>query len=508
MVAWIAVEVGVSLGFMIGDYIYHRITDEAPTPKEVKQFQTPTVEEGAPIPMIYGRCRVRTPILAWHGRARSDVGDIANGSPDVPYIYLMDQFYVLGYAMNGGNATSDVHMMWAGDARFKGFIGGLADAGRSLDQDGATVLEVFQGGSYEVFDGDAAQELTDAAGAATCEIAQRMIDDSDPAIAGTAIPGYRGYISIGLFATGGFRWSMGPSPTLPAYSFEASSYVDSDNYPAVGIYARIGYDLNPANALWDLLKAKHGKAGIDPTVYIDSTSFSDAAVTLYEEDEGYSRFINRSMSLDQHIAEILKQIDGVIYVDETDKKYKLKLIRNDYVVRDLPHITKDNGCDLKNFAIGGWTNLVNKVRIVYSNRDRDYNDDSAIAFNTANAAGQDGIVTEQVIQMPGVCDPDNADRKARRELAARSRPIMKCTAYVDRSFVRVNPGDAVKVTWSDPDISGLVFRVASVKRGTVENGKIELSLIQDYYYTYRQVAPQPPGLDHPDIGQVHVKVML
>ncbi len=84
---------------------------------------------------------------------------------------------------------------------------------------------------------------------------------------------------------------------------------------------------------------------------------------------------------------------------------------------------------------------------------------------------------------------------------------MKFRALVDRSFVRVNPGDAIKVTWSGPDIAGLVFRVvAPPDRGTLENGTIALDLVQDAAYTYRQIAPLPPGLEHPDVGDIEIDI--
>lgn len=504
MVSWVAVQAGVGAALLIGDYIYHRLTDKQDKPTPVREMKLPHAEDGAPIAMIYGRCRVRTPILAWHGIPRSAVGSVGNGSQDVDRIYLMDMFLVLGLAMNDGNGDSDVHGMWAGDVQFDWLdtdaTHALAEQPRSIDTATNLPVNIFHGGSVEIFDGDPAQELTDATGAAVTDIAGSMLTNSDPAVAGTDVPGYRGYISVGLFAGGGFWWSLGANASPPAYSFEASSYEDGDNYPAVGIYARIGYDLNPINALYDFLKGKHGKAGIDPTTYIDSASFAVAATTLYSESHGYSRCIDRSAPLDKHITELLEQIDAALYADEKDSKYKIKLIRNDYSIPDLPHITKDNCVDLINFSIGGWTGLTNKVRLVYSNRDRGYNDDSAVAHNTANAAGQDGLVNETVISMPGVTVTALAERLARRELAARSRPVMKCRAIVTREFIRVNPGDAVLCTWSDPDISRIVFRVAAVDRGTLENGKVALDLIQDYFYSYRSAPPQPPGLDHPDIG--------
>jgi hypothetical protein len=47
------------------------------------------------------------------------------------------------------------------------------------------------------------------------------------------------------------------------------------------------------------------------------------------------------------------------------------------------------------------------------------------------------------------------------------------------------------VQWTDPDIANIVFRVAAVDRGTIDDGKIALDLLQDYFYVTRSQPPRP-----------------
>lgn len=497
-----AIMAGVALAFMAGDFVYHKWLERKESKEgDPSEMQLPRVDDGAPIPLIYGRCRVRAPILAWVSAPVADLDEAYPGG----LLWRMDMFFVLGIGFDDGAGTNRIHGMWVGEhAMDDGVVSPGFTTWSALTGDGGyedtvnTGLDPpsdvdFVGGQAEFLNGNAAQALTDNTDPLTLA-GERMMDGG---IAATAVPGFRGYVSVFLgHVTDGFKWFVGGATTVQAYSFEVSSYRDSSDYPGVAIYAQVGQDSNPMNALWDLLKAKFGKLGYDESL-LDLTSFREAAATLYSESHGYSRCIDDAQEADEIIQEILRQIDATLFEDPTTGTVKIKLIRNDYDPNDIVHIHKDNCIKLTNFAAGGWTGIPNKVRIVYPNREKDYQDDSESAQNPANAVGQEGQVREMVIQMPGVTNAALAARLAARELAAFSRPLIKCRAIVDRSFSTVRPGDAVKLTWTNPDIAGLVFRVAIVDRGTLENGAIGLDLIQDFYYVYRGRTPKFPHFGGP-----------
>ncbi len=288
------------------------------------------------------------------------------------------------------------------------------------------------------------------------------------------------------------HWVHGTTAQLPSYSFECSSY------PAVGLYgSQVGDEANPADVIYDLLTGTFGKLGLS-TDLVDSVSFEAAARTLLDEAHGYSRAFDELRSASEYIADILKQIDAVLYEDPIDSKIKLKLIRADYVPADCLEINPENCQKIETPAAGGWTGRANKIRVTFPKRGSQYTDGSATAQNQANAVGQDGIVEEVVLDFRGVCTQALADTIAGRELAALSRPMFKCSAIVDRSFLRINPGDVVALTWPDWHISGMLMRVAGVTRGSLQSGAIKLDLIQDFFYTARRVFVG--GGDHGALG--------
>jgi hypothetical protein len=469
--------------FAGASYIYHRLTDKPPIKIPPQEVSIPRVDDAAPIPIIYGRCRVRAPILVWHDEPERDTGDGLNGWPDGVDFYRMNMFFALGFGFAGSTGT--LRAMWQGEKKFR-MAPPVVEAAMQTEID-PTVLSDgamepgLLGGFALYYDGNAAQDVAGG-------FAGSLMVAGPPAVSSDAIPSYRGMLSVLLYDSGG-QWKIGGSPSVPAYSFEASSYAPS-SYPW-GM--QIGLDCNPIDVLYDILTAQLGRLGI-PAAYIDIPSFVEAAGVLVGESHGYSRCIEDRRQAGDAILDILKQIDAVLFFDEQAVKFKIKLIRPDYDPDEIPQLTKDN-CDAEGseFVSGGWSNLVNKVRLVYENRDDGYRDASETARNQANAVGQGGVVVEQVIEMRGVTHPDLAYALAHRELAHLNRPVMKAHVIVDRSFVRVNPGDAIRVYWSSPDISGIIFRVASVSRGTLENGRIRLDLIQDVNYVFRGRIPEPPA---------------
>ncbi len=505
-------------GFLAGEYIYHRwFQDQPPPPNPGKSIQLPTSSEGASVPIIYGKVRVRAPILAWWGNAQATPGaDVGSGSAS-PFIYGIDMFYVIGIPFDKGIATMTA--MWTGERLLGGspYVKTGAGGHETPIVTDTSVLDGdagFVGGEVEVLNGNADQELVDGSLVSLTYTADRMILNSLPP---NNIPGYRGYLSACLFNGSETAWYIGANPQPDSMSFEAATYpqplnvgfglipYDLTQKTTIGPSNKIGDDCNPIDVILDILLGGMGKLGMDVT-RIDQVSFLNAAQTLDDEAHGFSRSWEDSSSAKDRIEEVLRQIDGVIFEDFVDNPegynqsgIKIKLIRPDYDVRSLMTISPANCTSLENFAASGWTGVANKVRLTFTERANQYRDGSALSFNQANAVGQDGEVAEIVLQMPGITDQDTANQVCARELGARSRPLMKCRAIVSREFYRQTPGNAILVNWPEANISYAVFRIANVSRGTLENGLIALDLIQDWFYQWRHAHAISP-VPHPSPG--------
>jgi hypothetical protein len=480
---WLQLAEGALL---LGDFVYHRWFDKPDNekPLPIQEIQLPRTDVGAPVPLIYGQCRVRAPILSW-ANLENDVG----GTP------LINAMFVCGIPFAGGGPGSQNRVigMWGGEKKFTWTGAQTGDGGPEAVI--TAVLEDEGEGRVETLNGNPSQELiadTENADDARTYAGRRMAETALTGLSAKDIPGYRGVVSAFLHELGaGSGWRIDNGRNLPAYSFEVSSLVtslDASKWPAAWPLSVIVQDSNPINVLYDLITGRRGKLGL-PASVIDMPSFQAAAYTLWTESHGYSRCFDQAGEARALIREILEQIDGVLYEDATTSTLKIKLIRPDYDPTLIPVINSSNCSRLENLAIGGWSGLPNLFRLTFTNRADGYRDGSATASSIASAVGQDGKRREQALSMPGVHTQELADKLVEREAAYLSRPLIKCTAIVDRSFLRVNPGDPIKLVWRQPDISGLVFRVARVDRGSLANGEIKLDLIQDVFYVWRDRPP-------------------
>ncbi|GAG70258.1 unnamed protein product, partial [marine sediment metagenome] len=131
---------------------------------------------------------------------------------------------------------------------------------------------------------------------------------------------------------------------------------------AVGTIANT-FDYNPAHAIWHILNTMLGL----PTSRMDSTSFLAAATTLYNEDRGISILFSKQDKAIDYIASILNHINGILYYGD-DAKFHLILIRDDYIVGDLPIIGAAAITDEPKVVRGAWNTTENQVKVQYSQR--------------------------------------------------------------------------------------------------------------------------------------------
>jgi hypothetical protein len=473
-----AIQIGLLL-YGGANAIYHRWKDERwPENANLQnKLQIPLTAEGSPVPLIYGRVRVRAPVLAWYGNVTTATNPYQSGF----YYYEGDLLFIVGIPFADGRTL--LQGIFIGDRKIDN--GGTPhdqapnpgnpfslNVAASMPASNSEFTQLF----YEFLDGNSTQDIT-----ATVYRAQLIAAGVDA----TLIPSLRGYASI-------LASISRNQPNLPSIGFELSAY------PSSALYLQtVGNEANPADVLWDILRGLFGKLGL-PGVLVDYTSFYDAAATLNAEGHGYSRAIESRQSAAEIIQEILQQIDAVMYQDQLAGLIKLKLIRADFDPSTIPEITPLS-CENLEFAdAGGWSNVYSKIRIVFSDRSQGYADGSATAQNPRGGSQQ--TQTELVLQFPGVCTQGLANRIAARELAARSRPILKCRATVDRTFYPVRPGDPIALSWPEANILGRVMRVGAINLGPPNSNKIVLDLVEDYFFRHRFGVD--PGNGLPQQGEV------
>lgn len=169
------------------------------------------------------------------------------------------------------------------------------------------------------------------------------------------VPAFRGVVSLVLNQT-----YLGTNPYIkPWWTF--LSYVDTGWYPEK---SKIGLDLNPihiirecqTDTIWGL-----GYSAAD----IDSTSYESAADTLYSENFGLSLIWDESTDIEGFIQEILRHIEGVLFIEPSTGKWVIKLIRQDYDAETLEVFDSDIILEMESYSRRSQSELANTVILTY-----------------------------------------------------------------------------------------------------------------------------------------------
>ena len=240
-------------------------------------------------------------------------------------------------------------------------------------------------------------------------------------------------------------------------------------------------DANPVNVLYIALTAKDGFR-FDPST-IDLTSFGTAGDTLAVEGNGFSMLIDNPEAIEALVQRVEQQIDGVLIRDESDKKWKIALARDDYTPGAQPELTVDNVLEVKSWTRGSWEATANQVRVSYNDAGDDYKRTSALAQDMANVQIQDGAISNAEEAHPGVKDGDLASAIAWRSLRTLAYPLAKGTFVVDRTLWDVQINDVVELTYARLNVTRLPMRVNRVDRSDFASGRITIDMIQDVFYS-------------------------
>lgn len=504
----------IEAAIWVGLYIINRITDQPPRNQStLNELNLPRTETGSAVPLIFGKVRIDSPILAWIGPVVQHFDTVRNNA-----WFGADMLFVLGIPMPySANAAYRPQFwnMWIDDHNLgvqgsflyrniylpnlapipPPLLGGqwtsVSFQVDDLDIGGAVAFYdgQFQSG-FLSFDGTGdltlnPQDLSHANNGT--RLMTRIGTSLDAAgVNFAARASYRSYLSVALTSQrldAAQQWVLGAVGQLPAVSFEVSSYGDFTSNLSGG---PIADDANPADVLYVILTSKWAELGWN-ALNVNLASFQQAAGTLQGEANGYSRAINTKTPALDVISDILRQIDGTLYLEPSTGQLVLKLIRGGYnqanpggssypVFSDA----NENIIELSDYQLGAWRDTFNRVEVRYTSRAMDYKIDTALADDMANQVGQDGRLRLLSVEFLGCCTSANAHNLAARTLATVAVPLTKVTIVTNRDGVNVRPGDPIRITFSEFGIDG-IFRVATCDFGQLFDNKITFTAVRDSF---------------------------
>lgn len=312
------------------------------------------------------------------------------------------------------------------------------------------------------------------------------------------LPSYEGtaYLVMKNLSSGSNRGGyLGNSPNFRQFDFEVSRF--PDNLGLTGSNHIINsLDANPAEVIYEILTDEDWGLGLSPAD-IDTANFQAVGDALFAEGNGFSFKLDSARDPIEIVREVERQINGKLFVDLFTGLFTIKLIRNDYVLGSQPLFDESNIVEVENFGRPPWSSTVNEVRVPFDDATLDFKSTSALAQDGANfeIQGERKVTT---IRFPGVKNRQLAADLAWREIRALSYPLAQLTIICNRTAFSLKPGDVFRFTWPDYGITDMPIRVLNVDFGTLQDGRIKVTGIQDVFQTEASAFTAPPESEFQD----------
>ena len=303
---------------------------------------------------------------------------------------------------------------------------------------------------------------------------------------GGVIPAFRGVVGA-VFN----QFYMGMNPYLKTPAFWGTRIHVRQNGIAqwYDSKAAIGNDMNPAHIIRECITDPNWGMGY-LEADIDDVSFTTAADLLYSEGMGISLLWDSSVAIDEFIQEVLKHIDGSLFVDRTTGKFKLKLARDDYTIGSLLLLDEDSIDKISDFKRSTIDELVNSVTVVYT--DGTTGENNSVTVQDIALIAQQQCVISSTKQFPGFSTGAIATKVAERSLRALSVPVASCVIYTNRKAANLNIGDVFVMNWQKYGVSNLVMRVTNIELGSLDSNTVKIDCIEDVFSISSAIYSPPP----------------
>lgn len=486
MVAWwilMLIQIGLQLAY---ELIRPKPDLDAPDPSSLGDFGFPTIGEGRVIPILWGTCRVAGPMVTWYGDLEVVAIKkwMATGLFTGQHVTTGYKYYLgLQLVLCSGEIDEVLEIRFDDKAPattitdhtdYTKLVIDAPDLFGGKEEEGGVIGTVY------VYDGNWTQDPDD------------YLEDK----LGT-LPAWRG-ISYAVFR----HVYLGTSPYLKDVAIVVRRCPNS-----LGLTAgaeNISGDANPAAMIYELLTQTPGKNGLGlPVGNIDVDAFRTVGATLAAEGLGLSMLPDRASPGKDLILDILRHIDGLVYVEPSTGLLTMQLIRDDYVVDDLPVLDESN-CTVAGFTRASWGEIKNQIRIRYVDRADGFVTKTVQAQDCAAIEATGGEVSTLVLSLSGFSTAENAQKAAGRALGGIAYPLASLSINADRSTWGFRPGTPFRLNWPKLGISGLVCRVVKIASGELISGRIEFDAMEDAFGKDWVGYTAPGGSDWTDPGTENV----
>ena len=223
---------------------------------------------------------------------------------------------------------------------------------------------------------------------------------------------------------------------------------------------------------------------------IHEASFLAAAQTCYNEGLGFGFLWNKDGSVIDFIKEVLKHIQGNIYLNRVDGLFHMNLVRKVTNPSGLLVLDANNVREVNDFRRKSLGDLTSEVTVKFLDNVT-YKENSVTVSDSALAQRQSTPISK-IIEYSGVATSEVASKLAIRDLTQLAIPLYSCTILCTRDAEVLNPGDAFVLDWPDYTDSQLIMRVVSINLGTATKNAITIEALEDAFSAPTTYYETPP----------------
>ena len=276
---------------------------------------------------------------------------------------------------------------------------------------------------------------------------------------------------------------IGKQSTIPEMWFEVV------NYPyrlaeLVGRskddWSRLKDDSNPAEVIYEILKNKDWGCDYDDD-RVDIDSLVKLGDICAEEGLGISCHINAVDKVSAYLNKILNHINGTCFDDPKTGKLTFLLIRADYDVMKIKRFDITN-CSNMEFDRLDWSETSSTVvaSFTFADDGAKYDTGTVSVTDLANVK-----ITHTINEINAdatyFTTKDNARSFAHSQLISAAYPLATVNFESSRYAYDLTLGEPILISWEPYGIDRQVFRVTDIDYGTLTNGRISVTAVEDIF---------------------------
>ena len=255
--------------------------------------------------------------------------------------------------------------------------------------------------------------------------------------------------------------------------------------------------MNPAHILYLMYTGRRFR-GL-PRARMDETAWRSAADTLYAEQFGLCLEWRRSESFKSFRDTILAHTAAEVYLDRRTALISIRLLRDDYDPAGLPLFDEESGL-LEVTQEEASSGDAVPSQIVGKYVDAITGETRAVRAVNAAVAQRAGGRSSEEIEYFGAPTAEIAGRLIQRDLRIKTSGLKRYQVVLDRRGRNISPGQPFRIRSLRRGIDSVVVRAGRIEDGTLADGKITITALQDVFglpaNSYVSAAPlgwEPPN---------------